>query len=65
MIRNTRRMIERLDPFSLPQEGRRPLVLTGNAAKPEDRGDAGDNPRAPRTPRQRKKAPRRKEPGYE
>jgi hypothetical protein len=60
VTRNTRRMIERLDPFSLPQEGLRPLALTGGAAKPEGRGEAEGGPRAPPTPRQRKKAPRRK-----
>jgi hypothetical protein len=53
-------MIERLDPFSLPQEGLRPLALT------ENRGDAADNPRAPRAPRRRKpKTTRRKRPGCE
>ena len=48
MSRNTRRMIERLDPFSLPQERLCPLALTGDAPKRDERGKAPDNPRPPR-----------------
>jgi hypothetical protein len=52
-------MIERLDPFSLPQQAAdRP-----GAAAPEvqKKGDASEDPRVVLAPRQRKpKAPRRK-----
>ena len=59
MSRNTRRMVERLDPFNLPQQGAEGLKLSSAAPKVEKNGDTSDRP--PPAPRQRDtKAPRRK-----
>jgi hypothetical protein len=54
-------MIERLDPFNLPQRGADRLVLSPPAPKVEKSDDPSDGPRASQVPRQRKsKVPRRK-----
>ena len=59
MSRNTRRMIERLDPFNLPQQGADRLALSTAAPKVEKTSDSSARPS--RAPRQRDtKAPRRK-----
>jgi len=59
--RNTRRMIERLDPFNLPQPGAGRLASSSAAPKVQNNDDRSNGPRAPR---QRKpKTPRRKDPG--
>lgn len=58
MSRNTRRMIERLEPFSLPQQGADRLALSSATPKIEKNDDG---PGASQVLRQRKsKAPRRK-----
>jgi len=59
--RNTRRMIERLDPFGLPQPGTDKLATSSAVAKVQKNDDPSEGLRAPRAPRQRNaKAPRRK-----
>jgi len=51
-------MIERLDPFNLPQQGADKLALSPPSPKVQKDGDRSDSARPPR---QRKaKAPRRK-----
>ncbi|HJR23054.1 MAG TPA: hypothetical protein VJ822_15590 [Dongiaceae bacterium] len=61
MSRHTRRMIERLDPFGLPQQAADRLALEPAVPKVQENGDTSDKPCPPRVPRQRgAKAPRRK-----
>jgi len=54
-------MIERLDPFGLPQPGTDKLATSSAVAKVQKNDDPSEGLRAPRAPRQRNaKAPRRK-----
>jgi hypothetical protein len=53
-------MIERLDPFNLPQQGANRLALSPAAPKVQNNDGPLEGLRPPRAPRQRKaKAPRR------
>ena len=60
MARSTRRVVERLDPFSLPQQGLVPLALPAAAPKYDTRGENAGRARTTQAPRQKNKAPRRK-----
>jgi hypothetical protein len=54
-------MIERLDPFNLPQQGADRLALSSATPKNEKNDGPSDGPRASQVPRQRKaRASRRK-----
>jgi len=54
-------MIERLEPFSLPQQGADRLALSSATPKVGKNDESSEGPRASQVPRPRKsKAPRRK-----
>lgn len=59
MARSTRRVVERLEPFSLPQQG---LVLArlAGAQKHDSRAEGAGRSRTTQAPREKKKAARRK-----
>lgn len=60
MARSTRRVVERLDPFSLSQQVLGPLALPADAPKRNNRAERVDRSRTVQAPREKKKAARRK-----
>jgi hypothetical protein len=59
VVRTTRRVVERLEPFSLPQQGLVPLALPAAVPKHDNRADNAGRSRTTQAPREKKKATRR------
>lgn len=60
MAPTTRRVVERLEPFSLPQQGLVPLALPADAQKHDHRAESAGRSRTAQAPRGKKKTARRK-----